>query len=132
LRYEFLDTPAPREAVNYWLAEVDRSGSTTWQGPISLGPMIALPRPALTRITPNPVVRNARIEYSLPQPGHVRLTVHDLSGRQVAVLQDQDQEAGVHTFDWVPNRIKRLSFGFYVVRLQAGGVDAARKVLVLP
>jgi len=129
--YEFVDKPAPRDAVNYWLAEIDRSGSTTWHGPMSVGPIVTPERPMLSNIAPNPVLRNTRIEYSLPKPGHVLLTVHDVTGRQVAVLANEDQGVGLHTLDWTPSRTHGVSAGFYVIRFRVGGVDAARKVLVL-
>ena len=131
LRYEVLDKNAPKNAVNYWLAEINRSGSMAWHGPMTIGP-ITIERPILSNVAPNPVTRSTRIEYSLPRPEHARITVHDISGRQVAILQDEDVLAGLHTFDWVLSRTEGLSAGFYVVRLHAGGVDAARKVLVLP
>jgi|GEM_PF-381584 len=132
LGYEFVDSTAPAIAVDYWLAEIDRSGSISWHGPMSVGPAVTSERPLLSNVTPNPVTRNTRIEYSLPKTEHVRLTVHDVSGRQVAMLKDEDEDAGLHTFDWVPNRTEHLSAGFYIIRLRAGGVDAVRKVLVLP
>jgi len=130
--YEFVDTTAPSMAVNYWLAEIDRSGSIAWHGPMSLGPVVIPQRVELAGVAPNPVVRSARVEYSIPKPEHVLLTVHDVSGRQVAILRDAEEDAGTHTLDWGPDRVPRLSAGFYVIRLRAGGVQAARKVLVLP
>ena len=132
LGYEFVDSTAPAIAVDYWLAEINRTGSIAWHGPMSVGPAVSSERPLLSNVAPNPVITNTRIEYSLPKAEHVRLTVHDVSGRQVAMLKNEDEDAGLHTFDWVPNLTERLSAGFYVIRLHAGGVDAVRKVLVLP
>jgi len=39
---------------------------------------------AFTRLRPNPASGLARIEYALPQPAWVRISVHDVQGRLVA------------------------------------------------
>jgi len=132
LHYEFVDDAAPAGAVNYWLAEFARSGSVLWHGPMSVAPALILKRPVLADVKPNPIHGSARIEYSLPQAEHVWLTVHDVSGRQIAALVDDLQDQGDHTFDWNPSGTGRLAAGFYVIRLHTGGNDMARKVFVLP
>ena len=49
---------------------------------------------AITRLSPNPAHREALIEFALPSAGHVRVSVHDLQGRVVARLVDEQRPAG--------------------------------------
>ena len=45
---------------------------------------------------PNPFIQRTTIRYTLAEPVRVRLVVYDAMGRQVAVLVDTVQRAGVH------------------------------------
>jgi hypothetical protein len=66
---------------------------------------------------PNPFSRQTRITYAVEDAAHVRLTVYDVLGREVAVLVDGREEAGSHTatFD-----ARGLAAGTYVYRLVVG------------
>ena len=46
---------------------------------------------------PNPFNPSAQISYALPEASRVRLTINDVTGRQVSSLVNQEQEAGRHT-----------------------------------
>jgi hypothetical protein len=65
-----------------------------------------------------------------PQPAtpHVRLTVYDLLGREVAVLVDEPKEPGTYS---VPFSAQGLSSGMYVYRLSFGGFTQTRTMLLL-
>jgi flagellar hook capping protein FlgD len=133
LHYRFVDATAPAGSVSYWLAEVGRTGSVSWLGPMALGPRSTVREPMLAPVRPNPVIGTAQLAYSLAKVGPVRLTVHDVSGRQVALLVDETQEAGRHELVWSPTGAngQRLAAGFYLIRLQAAGSEQVRKLLVL-
>ena len=90
---------------------------------------------------PNPFNPTTVVRYHLPagQAGlpvasSVRLTVYDLLGREVAVLVDGREPAGIHTvrFDG-----SSLASGIYVYRLEIlsthgnGGFVASRKMLLI-
>jgi hypothetical protein len=45
---------------------------------------------------PNPFNPNTTIRYDLPEPGHVLITVFNVRGQQVALLQDRIQDTGTH------------------------------------
>ncbi len=77
----------------------------------------ALPeRFALHAAYPNPFVREATLRYDLPEAAPVRLTAYDLLGRTVAVLADDEMEAGRHTASLDG---AGLASGMYLVRLVA-------------
>lgn len=52
---------------------------------------------SLARISPDPVRSDARVEFTLAEPGRVRLAVYDIQGRSRALLADGDLAAGTHT-----------------------------------
>src|SRR5690606_33584402 len=69
------------------------------------------------QVAPNPFARQTTISYEVAAASDVRLAVYDVLGREVAVLVDARQEAGVHraTFD-----ASGLAAGTYVYRLVVG------------
>lgn len=83
---------------------------------------------ALAPAQPNPLTAQATLAYRLPTPQHVRLTVHDALGREVAVLVDGTRPAGTHevAFD-----ARALPNGVYTYRLTAGPHRQARLLTVL-
>ncbi|WP_263788931.1 BspA family leucine-rich repeat surface protein [Salinibacter grassmerensis] len=86
--------------------------------------------PEEVRLTsyPNPVRRQATVEYALPEAGEVSLQVYDVLGRRVATLEQGRKEAGRHRADL---RASQLSSGVYFGRLEAGGQTRTRKITVV-
>jgi hypothetical protein len=83
-------------------------------------------------IGPNPSASACAIAYTLPAPGRVRVTIHDLQGRRVATLVRQDaQPRGLRTVTWSgrDDAGARVRAGVYWVRLDwRGRVIGARLV----
>jgi hypothetical protein len=77
---------------------------------------------------PNPFNPATSITYSLAHAADVRLTVHDILGREIALLVDRELPPGTHTtaFD-----ASDLPSGVYLCRLAAGGFAASRRMLML-
>ena len=69
-------------------------------------------------VAPNPVAGRARVSLDLPEATALRATVHDLLGREVAVLADDAPYGpGTHALDL---DAARLGAGVYVLRVVAG------------
>ena len=68
------------------------------------------------------------IKFELPKHSEVRLSVHDICGREVFVLVNERRDAGVHEvrFDG-----SNLASGVYVYRLQAGDFVQSKKLVLL-
>ena len=83
---------------------------------------------ALAQSYPNPTTGRATIKYDLPAPQQVRIEVYDVLGRRVAVLVDEEVEAGFHeaTFD-----ARRFASGTYLYRIEAGPFTDVRRMLVI-
>lgn len=61
-------------------------------------------------IYPNPFSNETNINFSIANTGNVLITVHDMTGREVAVLSNEEMMAGEHQISWeagseVPNGI---------------------------
>ena len=82
----------------------------------------------LNQNCPNPFNPTTQITYELPQQSDVTLQVFDLTGRQVAILVNEQVNAGTHTANFDASN---LSSGVYVYRLQAGSVVLSRKLTLI-
>jgi hypothetical protein len=82
---------------------------------------------ALLQNYPNPFNAATVVSYQLPVASDVRLSVYDLLGREVALLVDENQEAGSYSLHWNANA---WATGVYICRLQAGS-DVTSKKMVL-
>ncbi|MCP4547448.1 MAG: T9SS type A sorting domain-containing protein [bacterium] len=79
---------------------------------------------------PNPFNPTTKLVYSLEESGHVRLSVHDVLGRRVAVLVDETRTAGSHTQEWLgrDDAGKLVPSGIYFARIEAAGEVHTRKL----
>lgn len=77
---------------------------------------------------PNPFNPTTAVVYSIAEFGPVTLKVYDLSGKEVAVLVNEDQKPGVYhaVFD-----AGNLASGVYFSTLRANGFVKSRKILLL-
>jgi hypothetical protein len=135
----FADLSAP--ASGRLELEVDAAGTLaamddktiTVFGPTGAGPSLAGIELALGPAAPNPFRGATRIRYDLPAFGAARLSVHDVTGRRVRVLEDSFREAGGHAAVWDGRDAtgRRAAAGVYFVRLQAAGGELTRKIVLL-
>ena len=80
---------------------------------------------------PNPFNPNTRIDYKVPHQSHVKISVYNLMGEQVAVLLNESQIAGSYSVTWNGNNSAglRLPTGLYFYKLQTSGFEQSRKML---
>ena len=79
-------------------------------------------------LAPNPARGDVRLTVSLGTASPARATVHDVLGREVAVVWDGPLAAGAHA---LPLSTRGLAPGVYLVRLASGGRTAARQLTVV-
>ncbi|UCF78029.1 MAG: T9SS type A sorting domain-containing protein [Candidatus Eiseniibacteriota bacterium] len=82
---------------------------------------------------PNPFNPLTRIEFQLERAGPVTLRVYDVSGKLVKTLVQGTADPGRHTVLWrgEDERGKPVASGIYVYTLEAGGMSASRKMVLL-
>jgi hypothetical protein len=79
---------------------------------------------------PNPFNPETVISYQLPVSGKVHLSVSDLLGREVAVLVDEVQSAGIHHSTFSTARTA-LSSGVYFYKLQTENFVDVKKMIII-
>lgn len=131
---ESLDFAAPGSSTTLQFASLDASAwgpaiDSARVVPISAG-AARLDGLSLSAVTPDPVLGNGRLTFSLPLAGHARLAVYDVQGRETARLADAEHSAGPHTLEFSPASWGARP-GLYVAVLQAAGRTLVRRFTVL-
>jgi len=83
---------------------------------------------ALTQNTPNPFNPSTTIGFSLPDQAHVRLTVYNALGQEVAKLVDEERPAGSYVARW--DALYQPS-GAYFYRIEAGSFMETRRMMLV-
>ena len=127
--YRFADANPPfsAEVLVYRLKQIDLNGAFEYSSEVE----VALEAPdqvALHGNYPNPFRHQTTIRYEVPQAGPVRLSVHDILGRQVAVLVDGKRFAGQRAVTFMAGS---LPSGVYFMQLQAGAKTITRKLTII-
>jgi hypothetical protein len=91
---------------------------------------------ALARLLPafpSPFNPSTTISFETAVRGHVRLSIFDPQGRLVRVLAEATFPAGTHSVNWRGDdaRGRVAASGVYFVKLEASGVEAAQKIVLL-
>lgn len=82
----------------------------------------------LSQNYPNPFNPSTNINFSIPVSGKVKLSVFDVSGREVAVLVNKDLAAGTYKADF---NASMLSSGVYFCRINAGDFTDVKKMMLV-
>jgi len=82
---------------------------------------------------PNPFNPETRIDYHLPEYGHVSIQVVNVLGEHVMTLIDQKQEPGNHHVVWngLDKTGRRVESGIYWVRMTSGDHRLSRKIMLI-
>ncbi len=76
---------------------------------------------------PNPFNPTTTITYSIPRGGHVRLSVFNLLGQEVALVFEGTQSTGTYEIHFDKNE---LPTGIYFYRIRAPGFAETRKMII--
>ncbi len=82
----------------------------------------------LSQNVPNPFNPSTRIGYTLQESQEIRLTVHDLLGRQIDVLDSGFRSAGEHAITWDASA---MPSGMYLYRLETAGHAVTRTMVLM-
>jgi hypothetical protein len=115
---------------NYRLAAYDRDG-TFYSRTVSVS--VPVPAISLDPSYPNPFRESTMVGFRLSRRTQVRLTVHDVAGRLVAVLADEPMEDGYREVEWNGRNYdgRRVRSGVYFLRLDTGGRVLVQKLVVV-
>ena len=82
----------------------------------------------LSQNYPNPFNPSTTIEFSVLNQGYATLKVYNSIGEEVAVLLDQELNAGIHKIEW---NAAGLPSGIYFYQLQSKGHIETKKMILL-
>lgn len=77
---------------------------------------------------PNPFNPATQIEFSIPEDAFVNLVIYDVSGRQVATLQNGRLTSGNYKVNW---NAAGYSSGIYYYKLETDNYSVTRKMILL-
>ena len=82
---------------------------------------------------PNPFNPYTNIMYNLPSKEFVKIKIYNMLGKEVKILVNKLQEAGLKTTKWngLDNNNMKLPSGLYLYSIQAGSFRETKKMLFL-
>ncbi len=114
-----------------WPSNLTRTfGEAMISGEDADGPVAAQPGQfQLSAAHPNPFNASTSLSVTLPESGHLKVEVVNLTGQRVMVLSDGMRTAGTHQFSL---QAETLASGLYFIRASVPGhMDQVRKVMLL-
>ncbi|NOQ22456.1 MAG: T9SS type A sorting domain-containing protein [Candidatus Aegiribacteria sp.] len=83
-------------------------------------------------VYPNPFSSQVTVPFTLAEAGEVRISVYDLSGRQIQTITSEEFAAGAHTVSWegMDGSGNRVTSGIYFVRVWTDNSTVTRKVVL--
>ena len=121
------DDAVPGSVVEAAVDDVEIYGNsvTTTPSPIARRAAVSLQPNA-----PNPFNPSTELRFVTARAGRVRLDIHDLRGRRIATVVDEQLSAGEHRRNWraVDDSGHTLASGVYLLRLQLDGDVDTRKI----
>ncbi len=90
-----------------------------------------LPEAMPLRVYPNPFAQHATIEFEASEASAVRVTVHDVLGRRLQVLQDGFVPAGLRHFSWDgrDEQGRAVTTGIYFIRMERAGQVSTQSIV---
>jgi len=82
---------------------------------------------------PNPFNPSTRIKFTLRHSTHIEFAIYDLTGREIKILVNKNQEAGQHIIDWDgrDNSGKIVSSGVYLYQIKSDDFIKSRKMIFI-
>jgi hypothetical protein len=112
------------EKVTYRLKQIDFDGSFEYSNEVELTNILPAAF-SLEQNYPNPFNPSTTINFSLPQAETVTLKIYNILGSEVAVLLNQNIEAGSYNVEF---DARDLSSGIYFYELKAGNFNQIKKM----
>ena len=77
---------------------------------------------------PNPFNPDVKLLVDIPEQSETRISIFDLQGREIAVLENSSLNAGQYTYQW---QAGAYPSGIYFVRVKSVGFEASTKISLL-
>tara|TARA_Y100000389_G_scaffold99160_1_gene95860 strand:+ start:844 stop:3837 length:2994 start_codon:yes stop_codon:yes gene_type:complete len=83
---------------------------------------------SISKAYPNPFNPSTNLDYSIMNSGHVEITVFDVTGRKVSILENSFKNAGDYNIVW---NAQNNTSGIYYIQILAGNELKTQKVVLL-
>ncbi len=85
---------------------------------------------------PNPFNPSTTIVYDIQNNADVKLSVFDITGREVAVLVNEKQQAGTYSVKFISGQFNNISSGIYIYKISASSASdkffiESKKMLII-
>ncbi len=125
--YTFEDNIKKPAVYKYRLKQIDYDGTFEYSEEIQVD--VAGPKNfSLYQNYPNPFNPSTKIKFSLPNSTNVKLTIYNTVGEVVAVMLNQNMEAGFYEVEFNANN---YASGVYYYRLETNEFTAIKKMLLI-
>ena len=118
MNYSFQDKKLKSGKYNYRLVQRDYNNRGV-EHFLSNVVTVGVPKKyALSQNYPNPFNPTTKIDYDLPYDGKVNIVLYDITGREVAIVVNENHTAGYYTAEF---NASHLASGVYFYRIIAKG-----------
>lgn len=83
---------------------------------------------SLSQNYPNPFNPNSKIKFQIAKSGNIKLTVYDLSGKEVEVLVNEELRPGTFEVDFDGSK---FASGVYFYKMEAGEFRQTKKMILV-
>ena len=125
--YSFKDELSHSGTYKYRLKIVDLDGSFKYSSIVNVTANIVL-KYELSQNYPNPFNPTTTIKFSIKKSGKVKLAVYNALGQQVALLVNQEMDAGKYKINFDASK---LASGVYFYRIQSGKFVSVKKMMLI-
>ncbi len=130
--YKFVDENVEKGTYYYRLKQIDYDAKFEYSSEIKI--VVNIPDEyQLFQNYPNPFNPKTTIAYNLAEASHVKITIYDITGREIQKIVDKMQEAGHYEFEWDAKNYQKQSIagGVYYYKLETPNFTQFRKMLLL-
>ncbi|MEN8192971.1 MAG: T9SS type A sorting domain-containing protein [Bacteroidota bacterium] len=124
--YSFVDKSPIGGNILYRLKQIDTDGTFEYSDTVEV--KIEIDKIELYQNHPNPFNPSTVISFSLPEFSHVNLSIYNAIGQKVAMLLNQQLDAGYHSIDFDASA---LSTGFYFYRIETHNYSRTMKMMLV-
>ncbi|MBI4726659.1 T9SS type A sorting domain-containing protein [candidate division TA06 bacterium] len=134
-QYSYTDaTVLPNTTYYYRLGDKDLNGRVTWHGPVmAVSAGLAYDKLQLMPCRPNPASGVVSISYALHKSGTVLLSVYDVCGRKVKILDQGSKQSGAYNLTWKgdDSQGRMLPAGVYFYQLNFEGASLTQRMVLM-
>lgn len=125
--YDHADRDLPRAGtIRYRLRQVDRDGSFEYSPIVQVYPGLSSVQ-GITGSFPSPARSRTTVNYTVTTPGSISLALHDLAGREVMRVAENNVEAGAYS---AMLDVQALPRGMYFLHMRQSGTTHVHPLLV--